>query len=210
MRSKVVDGQKLQGSKDWSSETDLRRLPPLSPAVPISPRLSRKGIHGQLQSPRPPTPSPNRSPNLTKPRLAPLSPSSSSQRLSLNLDLITLKEEIVAMEGRTGSPQSPRDRVPICMTDSPRMHVRSLPSSPRGTRRFHASARRLNSDPENCLNHSKEDRIVEWIRDVQRLDDTVEHDDILEFSSTSDCSDQGSSPILPAIQENTVLNSHSS
>lgn len=193
-----VSSLKLEEQKPWSSETDLHKLPPLSTAMPISPRLAREGMHRQ----RPPTPSPNRSPAVNilngYPRLAPLSPASSTQRLSLNLDLITLKEEIVAFEG---------DRV--SMPESPRLRVRSLPSSPRTSPR-NRILKRVSSDSENG---PKDERIVEWIRNVQKSEDTDENSDAFEqLSSTSDLSDHDlcGSPVLPAIHEHTMLNSLSS
>lgn len=191
-----VPSLKCNDKKRWSSETDLEKLPPLSPAMPVSPRLSSKGMHKH----RPPTPSPNRSLNNDISRLIPLSPSNSSQRLSLNLDLITLKEEILAFEGRQGQERVyPNNSI----SDSPRLRVRSLPSSPRTSRhRF----RRPNSESDNGL---KDDRIVEWIQNVQKCDNMDENDDVLD-GTISDFSefDLSGSPVLPPIQEHTTPNSH--
>jgi len=179
-----VAGLKLDENKRWSSETDLEKLPPISPTLPISPRLASKGMQ------RPPTPSPNRSLNDHPRRLIPLSPSS-----SLNLDLITLKEEILALEGgqvREGENSS------NSITDSPRLRVRSLPSSPRLSRhRF----LRPNSELDSGL---KEERIVEWIHNVQKFDKMSENSDVLD-GTISDLSDfdLSGNPVLPPIRENT-------
>lgn len=219
---KTPEGLKRLGlsrdKREWLSDTDLDHLPPLSP-VPHSPSPPRKDQFGRLHSPRPPTPSPNMRRVDTffsgKPRIGPLSPCNSTNRLSLNLDLSPLREGSVTLDRfkRDNSFEKPD------ITGSPRLCVRSLPTSPVLTRasRPRRPMRRNKSDSEQHNEFTKEDRIIQWIQDVQenRKDDSVciDAEDLSEFSSAASTSDSselelGSSPSLPAIQEHSIYNSH--
>lgn len=168
-RSKSPLGRCLE-SRQWGSETDLHQssLPPISSNEKKNsnfkwiPNNSGK----QLLPNRPPTPSPGRQQDsvFSFGKTSRISPSnSSSQRLSLNLDFI---RPIVGGTDFRRHSASFADHSPE-LEWSPRICVRSLPSSPRvqrSHRLHHRNLRRLSSDSEQ--GDVKDERIINWIRDV--------------------------------------------
>lgn len=131
-----------------------------------------------------------------------MSPSNSSQRLSLSLDLRPVIEAANSRRYSAGfvdnSPEAEW---------SPRPCIRSLPPSPTVQRshRFHRSLRRLSSDSEHNDEKLKDDRIMSWIRDVsEKTQSQNSHDDdeydVFECSLEND-EDTSVAAGLPVIQE---------
>lgn len=168
-RSKSPLGRCLE-KRQWSSETDI----PQSSLPPISSNDTRKNNNykwipnnssgKQLYSNRPATPSPGRNPDsvFSFGRTSRISPSNLSHRLSLSLDLRPIIGGVDLRRHSAGFADSSPE-----VEYSPRLCARSLPSSPRlhrNQRIHHRNLRRMSSDSEQ--GDSKEDRIINWIRDV--------------------------------------------
>ena len=132
-----------------------------------------------------------------------MSPSNSSQRLSLSLDLRPVIEGANSRRYSAGfvdnSPEAEW---------SPRPCIRSLPPSPtvqRSHRLHRSSLRRLSSDSGHIDEKFKDDRIMNWIRDVsEKTHSQNSHDDdeydVFECSLKND-DDTIVAPGLPVIQE---------
>lgn len=193
--------------RQWRSETDIQRssLPPIQNnekrnSKPITTSSAGK----QLCPNRPPTPNPARQQETLYSwgRTSRMSPSNSSQRLSLSLDLRPV------IEGAANSRRYSTgfvDNSPEAEW-SPRPCIRSLPPSPtvQRSQRLHRSLRRLSSDSEHIDEKFKDDRIMNWIRDVsEKTHSQNSHDDdeydVFECSLEND--DDISVPGLPVIQE---------
>lgn len=131
-----------------------------------------------------------------------MSPSNSSQRLSLSVDLRPVIEGANSRRYSAGfvdnSPEAEW---------SPRPCIRSLPPSPTVQRshRFHRSLRRLSSDSEHIDEKFKDDRIMSWIRDVSEKthSQNSHHDDEYDVFQCSLENDDDTSVAagLPIIQE---------
>ncbi|XP_032219072.2 uncharacterized protein LOC116602070 [Nematostella vectensis] len=199
----------LQTARNWGSAPDINKLPPLNI------KDVRKSKTRQIN--RPPTPSPQmrgKHFNLfgSSQRTRNLSPSS-KQRLDLSLDLQPLVKGGGFVNGLRQS---------LAEAESPRLSVRSLPSSPVLPRnakvRNRNPAKRLNSDSEAYLKGkllgSKDEHIMKWIRDVESSQedlfampstDTAEcGGDARTSISSSDSRDQdttSATPTLPVINE---------
>ena len=212
-RSKSLSGRCLE-KRQWGSETDI----PQSSLPPISSNDTRKNNNykwiphnsstKQLYSNRPPTPSPGRYPDsvFSFGRTSRISPSNLSQRLSLSLDLRPINSGIDLRRHSAGFADSSPE-----VEYSPRLCARSLPPSPRlhrNKRIHHRNLRRMSSDSEQ--GDLKEDRIINWIRDVsektQGHSQTQSFDD--DEESLFDCpmeknDDLGFNGVtgLPVIQE---------
>lgn len=193
--------------RQWRSETDIQRssLPPIQNNEKKNSKLIITGSAGKQLCPnRPPTPNPARQQETLYSwgRTSRMSPSNSSQRLSLSLDLRPVIEGANSRRYSAGfvdnSPEAEW---------SPRPCIRSLPPSPTVQRshRLHRSLRRLSSDSEHSDDKFKDDRIMSWIRDVSEkthLKNSHDDDeyDVFECSLEND-DDTIVSPGLPVIQE---------
>ena len=204
-RSKFLLGRRLD-NRQWGSETDIRKssLPPIQSSEKKNSNfkwISNKSAKQYAN--RPPTPSPVRNQDsvFSFGKTSRMSPSNSSQRLSLNLDL---RPMLGGADFRRYSA-SFDDHSPE-VEYSPRLCARSLPPSPnmhRNQRLYHRNLRRLSNDSEQ--GDARDDRILNWIRDVQAhshsLDDD-EEDNLLD-SSLEKNDDTGFNGVngLPVIQE---------
>lgn len=164
--------ERKQNSRQWGSETDLENssLPPIQGNDKRSSnfRWIPNNSGKQFYANRTPTPSPgvNTDSVFSFGKTSRLTTSSSSQRLSLNLDLQQIVKGTDFRRHSTGfTDHSPEAEW------SPGICVRSLPPSPtssptaqRSRRVHHRHLRRLPSDGEQ--GNEKDDRILNWIRDV--------------------------------------------
>ncbi|XP_068704920.1 uncharacterized protein [Montipora foliosa] len=169
--------RKNQGSRRWGSETDIRQssLPPIQSNEKCG-NSNFKWISNNSAkysyANRPPTPSPGITTDsvFSFGRTSKMSTSSSSQRLSLSLDL---RPTVKGNDFRRHSAGF-ADHSPETESCSPRMCVRSLPSSPswsptvqRSRKLHHRNLRRLASDSSEH-GEARDDRIMNWIRDVSQ------------------------------------------
>lgn len=214
-RSKFPLGRSLD-SRAWGSETDIRQssLPPIQSSEKKNsntcsnfkwiPNNSGK----QLYPNRPPTPSPSRQQDsvFSFGKTSRISPSNSSQRLSLSLDLRPVVEGTDISTRRHSSGFA--DHSPE-LEWSPRL-PRSLPPSPnmhRSHRFHHRVLRRLSNDSEP--GDAKDDRILNWLRDVSEKTHVHAHsfeyddeDNLFDCSlDKNDDSSFNSVTGLPVIQE---------
>lgn len=172
-RCNISRSGKTRDSRLWGSETDIQRsgLPPIQGNeryVNSSFKwISNNAKHSHAN--RPPTPSLGMATDsvFSFGRSSKMSTSSSSQRLSLSLDL---RPNVKGNEFRRHSAGF-GDHYPEAEPNSPRICVRSLPPSPswsptvqRSRKLYHRNLRRLSSDSEH--GDAKDDRIMSWIRDV--------------------------------------------
>lgn len=185
--------------RQWRSETDIQQssLPPIQNSEKKNTKIINTSGK-QLYPNRPPTPSPSKKSEalFSWGKTSRLSPASSSQRLSLSLDLRGTNSRRYSAGFADNSPEAEW---------SPRPCIRSLPPSPTVQRshRLHRSLRRLSSDYEHADEKFKDDRIVNWIRDVSeknhRQNSYDEDEDIFECTLEND--DNASVTSLPVIQE---------
>lgn len=191
--------------RQWRSETDIQRssLPPIQNNEKKNSKLIITSAGKQLCPNRPPTPNPARQQETLYSwgRASRMSPSNSSQRLCLSLDLRPVIEGANSRRYSAGfvdnSPEAEW---------SPRPCIRSLPPSPTVQRshRLHRSLRRLSSDSEHIDEKFKDDRIMSWIRDVsEKTHSQNSHDDEYDvFECSLENDDETSvTPGLPVIQE---------
>ncbi|XP_067048077.1 uncharacterized protein [Acropora muricata] len=172
-RCNISRSGKTRDSRLWGSETDIQRsgLPPIQGNeryVNSSFKcISNNAKHSHAN--RPPTPSFGMATDsvFSFGRSSKMSTSSSSQRLSLSLDL---RPNVKGNEFRRHSAGF-GDHYPEAEPNSPRICVRSLPPSPswsptvqRSRKLYQRNLRRLSSDSEH--GDAKDDRIMSWIRDV--------------------------------------------
>ena len=217
-RSRFPLGRDLD-SRQWGSETDIGRssLPPIQRNEKNKNsnfKWITKNSGKQLSCNRPPTPNPaspgrNTESMFSFGKTSRISSSSSPHRLSLNLDL----RPIVKGADFRRHSSSFTDHSPEAEW-SPRMSVRSLPTSPTWSpttqrRRclHHRLLRRLSNDSEQ--GDARDDRIVNWIRDVSEK--TQDHTNSFEdegeenlFENSSEKNDDiGFNAVngLPVIQE---------
>ena len=217
-RSKFPLGRNLD-SRQWGSETDIRQssLPPIQSNEKKNSNFKWiTNISGkQLNGNRPPTPRPaspagrNSESLFSFGKTSRISPSSSHQRLSLNLDLRSIVKGGDFRRHSSGfTDHSPEGEC------SPRMYVRSLPPSPtwspttqRRRGMHHRHLRRLSSDSEQ--GDARDDRIVNWLRDISEKTQghtnsfEDEGEDNLFENSLEEYNDIGFNAVngLPVIQE---------
>ncbi|KAJ7337726.1 hypothetical protein OS493_007879 [Desmophyllum pertusum] len=186
-------------SRQWRSETDIQQssLPPIQSKNTKLINTSGKQVFHN----RPPTPNPGRKQEslFSWGKTSRISPASSSQRLSLSLDLRQVVEGANSRRHSAGfADNSPEAEW------SPRPCVRSLPPSPTVQRshRLHRSLRRLSSDSEHADEKLKDDRIMNWIRDVsEKTHRQNSFDDDEVFECSLETNDDTSVTGLPVIQE---------
>lgn len=199
-RSKMQVGNHLN-CRQWQSDTDLQSsLPPIQNNEETkSKHLNTSGIRPS----RPGTPKVYKGQTLfswgTTSRL---SPRTSSKRLSLSLDLRpAVERNCLRRHSENLTDTSANDDW------SPRPCVRSLPPSPALRRSLNRSSRNASTDSEPVDDKFKDDRILNWIRDVSgktfdqnsNVDDGVKEvfNNFYEAEITEDPCGNG----LPVIQE---------
>ena len=194
-------------SRQWRSETDIQSsLPPIQG----NDRKKAKQINtsGKPLCPnRPGTPNPGRKNSETLfswGKTSRLSSGSSPKRLSLSLDLRPVVEGACLRLNSAGFADNSPD-----VEWNPRPCVRSLPSSPTVQRsnRLHRTLRKLSDESEHADDKFKDDRILNWIRDVSektiRQNSYVDDDNDEVFDSSLETSTADDSGVigLPVIQE---------
>lgn len=186
--------------RQWRSETDIQQssLPPIQNNEKKSTKIINTSGR-QLFPNRPPTPSPSRKQEtlFSWGKTSRISPASSSQRLSLSLDLRGADSRRYSAGFADNSPEAEW---------SPRPCIRSLPPSPtvQRTHRLHRSLRRLSSDSEHADEKFKDDRIMNWIRDVSEKTNRqngYDDDEDYVFECSLENDDDTSVAGLPVIQE---------
>lgn len=204
-RSKFIFNKQLD-CRQWRSETDIQHgssLPPIQNSENKNSKLINTSGK-QLCPNRPPTPNPARQQETLYSwgKTSRMSPSNSSQRLSLSLDL----RPVIAGANSRRHSAGFVDNSPEA-EGSPRPCIRSLPPSPTVQRshRLHRSLRRLSSDSEHIDEKFKDERIMSWIRDVsEKTHSQSSHDDdeydVFECSLEND-DDTCIAASLPVIQE---------
>lgn len=158
-RSKLPFANHLN-CRQWRSDTDLQSsLPPIQNKEETkSKQINTSGIRPS----RPGTPKVYKGQTLFSwDKTCRLSPRTSPKRLSLSLDLRpTAERNCLTRHSENLTDTSPN-------TDwSPRSCVRSLPPSPALRRSFNHSSRKSSTDSELVDDKFKDDRILNWIRDV--------------------------------------------
>ena len=200
--------------RQWGSETDIAQssFPPIPNSDKKNGKWSAFGGRQPIAN-RPGTPSLGRKEEslLSWGKTSILSPSSSTQRLSLSLDL---KSSMTVGDFRRYSSGFTDLSPEGC--SSPRPCVRSLPPSPTAQRshRFHRYiSQRLSNDSEQTMEKLKDDRIMKWIRDVStrvqgEIDDDVDderegNEDVFRSSLFEENNNESSNWIagLPVIKE---------
>lgn len=215
-RSNFSRTGKTHDPRLWGSETDIQHsgLPPIQGnerCVNSSLKWTSNNNAKHSHANRPPTPSLGMATDsmFSFGRSSKMSTSSSSQRLSLSLDL---RPNVKGNEFRRHSAGF-GDHYPEAEPNSPRICVRSLPPSPswsptvqRSRKLYHRNLRRLSSDSEH--GDTKDDRIMSWIRDVSEntipdhfsFDGEVD-DQAPEFACSFEKKDELGFNGLPVIQE---------
>lgn len=188
--------------RQWRSDTDLQSsLPPIQNRIEEtkSKQLNSSGIRPS----RPGTPNVCRGQTLFScGKTSRLSPRTSPKRLSLSLDLRPVIEGTCLGRHSGGlADSSTNDEW------SPRPCVRSLPPSPALQRSLHRSLRHVSTDSEQVDDKFKDDRILNWIRDVSGKtfdqNSNIDDDDEEVFNSSYEAKTTEDPCVtgLPVIQE---------
>lgn len=201
-RSKFLLSKHLD-CRQWGSDTDIQKssLPPIQNNEKKNTRIINTSGK-QLYPNRPPTPSPGRNQEtlFSWGKTSRISPASSSQRLSLSLDFRG------ANSRRYSAGFADQNSPEAEWSSSPRPCIRSLPPSPTVQRshRRNRSLRRLSSDSEQADEKFKDDRIMNWIRDVSEKNhrqNSYDDDEEDIFECSLENNDDSSVAGLPVIQE---------
>ena len=192
----------------WRSESeiDLPSLPPISGTTKKLP-----SININLKVHRPPTPSPNRSPDYVstswrKERRSLSPPSNSTPRRTRSLDMRPILEGSNFRGRYLYCSSSEEDHRLTEAPESPRLCVRSLPSSPNIPRRnvriqsFHRRLHSADSDADRSEG-SKEERIMTWIQDVAGHNSELEAEEDVFSDSSTERESGNRSPGLSVIRE---------
>lgn len=193
-RSKFPLGRNLD-SRQWGSETDIGQssLPPIQSKEKKNSNFKwiTDNSGKQLSCNRPPTPCPaspgrNTESMFSFGKTSRISPSSSPQRLSLNLDLRPI------VKGADFRRHSSSFTDHSFEADWSPRSVRSLPTSPtwspttqRRRGLYHRHLRRSSNDSEQ--GDARDDRIVNWIRDVSEK--TQDHTNSFEDEGENNLSE---------------------